>query len=165
MSGLSLQSLTGWDWFVLIVFLLSVLLGIWRGLVRTVFGLAAWVVALIGAPLLSPEVVEFTRMQEHPWVIIVLLFVVLLVAVKLSGGVLAGLLGKVGLGGADRGLGGVLGAARAVLLILITAVAARSFELDQTSAWRDALSRPLLEALVRWVEPHLPQRFGDIRET
>jgi membrane protein required for colicin V production len=165
MTGLSLDALTGWDWFVLVVFLLSISLGIWRGLVRTVFGLAAWVVALIGAPLFAPPVVEATRMEAHPWVVIVLLFVAILVAVKLLGGLVARLLGKVGLGGADRGLGGALGAARALLLILLAAVAARMLEMDQTSAWRNALSRPLLEALVQWVEPHLPQRQGNFRQT
>jgi membrane protein required for colicin V production len=165
MNGLSLSSFTAWDWFVLIVFLLSIVLGIWRGLVRTVFGLAAWIAALIGAPMFSPPVIEATRMEAQPWVVIVLLFVAILVAVKLLGGLTASLLGKFGLGGADRGLGGALGAARALLLILVAAVAARSLELDQTSAWRDALSRPLLEALVDWVEPHLPQRGGDFRQT
>lgn len=165
MTGLSLDAFTGWDWFVLIVFLLSISLGVWRGLVRTVFGLAAWVAALIGAPLFAPPVVEVTRMEAHPWVVIVLLFVAILVAVKLLGSVLARLLGKVGLGGADRGLGGALGAARALLLILLAAVAARMLEMDQTSAWRNALSRPLLEALVQWVEPHLPQRQVNVRQT
>ena len=165
MTGLSLSSFTAWDWFVLIVFLLSIVLGIWRGLVRTVFGLAAWIAALIGAPMFSPPVIEATRMEAQPWVVIVLLFVAILVAVKLLGALTASLLGKIGLGGADRGLGGALGAARALLLILVAAVAARSLELDQTSAWRDALSRPLLEALVGWVEPHLPQRGGDFRQT
>ncbi len=165
MSGLTLAAFTGWDWFVLIVFLLSVVLGIWRGLVRTVFGLVAWIAALVGAPMFAPPVIETTGLDAHPWVAVVLLFVAILVAVRLLGGLTAGLLGKVGLGGADRGLGGVLGAARALVLILVAAVAARSLEMDQTSAWRNALSRPLLEALVQWVEPHLPQRHGDIRET
>ncbi len=165
MGSLSLDVLTGWDWFVLLVFLLSISLGVWRGLVRTVFGLAAWVTALIGAPLLAPAVVDAVGMQAYPWVVIVLLFVAILVAVRLLGSALARLLGKVGLGGADRGLGGALGAARALLLILLAVVAARMLEMDQNSAWRNALSRPLLEALVQWVEPHLPQRQINVRQT
>lgn len=165
MTGASVSMLTGWDWFVLIVFLLSVSMGIWRGLVRTVFGLGAWVAALIGAPIVSPALIDATGMQQQPWVVMVLAFVAILVAVKLVGGLMAGLLGRIGLGGTDRSLGGVLGAARALLFILVAAVAARSFEMDQTSAWRDAVSRPLLEALVHWVEPYLPTRHGEIRET
>lgn len=161
----SLSTLTGWDWFVLIVFALSVLLGVLRGLVRTVFGLAAWVVALLGAPLLAPAAIEAAGMQAHPWVMLVLLFLALFLLVRLLGGLLARGLGRIGLGGADRGLGAVLGAARAVLLILIAAVAARSLDLDQTPSWRDARSRPLLEGLVHWVQPYLPQRQGVTRET
>jgi hypothetical protein len=52
-EGVSLGSVTGWDWFVILVLSGSVLLGLWRGLIRTVFGLAAWVIALVGGPVLN----------------------------------------------------------------------------------------------------------------
>lgn len=165
MDGPTLSSFTGWDWFVLLVFALSVALGLWRGMVRTVFGLAAWVVALLGTPLLAPAAIDAVRMHEHPWVVMVLLFILLFVAVRLVGALLARGLGVIGLGGADRGLGAALGVARALLLILIAAVAAHSLDLDQAPAWRDARSRPLLDALVEWVRPYLPPHDGMIRET
>ncbi|MFO0459874.1 MAG: CvpA family protein, partial [Burkholderiales bacterium] len=49
-----LDTVTGWDWFVAIVLLLSVGIGALRGLVRTVFALGAWVVALLGVPIAGP---------------------------------------------------------------------------------------------------------------
>ncbi len=165
MAESTLSMLTGWDWFVAIVFLLSVMLGLLRGLVRQVFGLAAWVAGVLGAPLLAPAAIEATGMHAQAWVVLVLLFIALFIVVRLLGFLLAKGLGRVGLGGADRGLGAALGAARAALLILIAAVAASSLGLDQTPAWRDARSRPLLEGLVDWVQPYLPQQPSVIRET
>ena len=43
--------LTAWDWFVLATVVLSIGLGFIRGLVRTIFALAAWVVSLLGVPV------------------------------------------------------------------------------------------------------------------
>lgn len=160
-----MSSLTGWDWFVVLVMLGSIAVGLWRGLIRTVFGLGAWVVGLVGAPLAAPAAIEATGMQAHPWVVLVVMFVALFVTIRLMGSMVARLLGKIGLGGADRGLGALLGAARAVLLLLVVAVAARALKLDETASWREAHSRPLLDALVHLAEPYLPQRIGGVRET
>lgn len=165
MDGVSLSSLTGWDWFVLLVAVLSVAGGLWRGMIRTVFGIGAWVVALVGAPLAAPVVIDATGMQSQPWVVLVALFVVLLVVVKIVGNLIARAIGKAGLGGADRAFGAVLGVARALLILLVVAVAAHALKLDQSPSWRASLSRPLLDAMVDWAAPYLPQRIGGIRQT
>jgi membrane protein required for colicin V production len=162
---MSFAALTGWDWFVTLVCLLSVLLGLWRGMVRTVFGLAAWIVALIGAPMLGPGLVETAGLQAHPWVVFTTLFVALLVGVRVLGSLLARAMGSIGLGGADRGLGAALGAARALVVITLAVAGARALDLHHTEAWRTSLSRPLLDRLVLWIEPYLPQRISGIRET
>jgi len=165
MAEFNLSSLTGWDWFIVIVSVGSILLGLLRGMVRTVFGLAAWVVALLGTPLVAPAAVEVSAMQQQPWVVFVLLFIALFVVVRLAGGLLARVLGKLGLGGADRGLGALLGAARALVLIALIAVLARAFDLHRSSDWREAVSRPLLDAIVHWAEPYLPARVSGVRRT
>ena len=157
--------LTGWDWFVLLVAAASIALGLWRGLIRTVFGLAAWVIALIGTPLLGPALIGAVELEDHPWVVLVLLFVVLLLVVRLLGWGTARLLGKVGLGGLDRLLGAVFGLARALLLVMIAAVCAHAVELDQRTAWKRSYSRPLLDAFVELAGPYLPQRTNRVRET
>ena len=159
------SALTGWDWFVALVCLLSVMLGLWRGMVRTVFGLAAWIVALLGTPLFGARLIEMAGLQAHPWVVFTVLFVALLVGVRWLGSLLARALGTIGLGGADRGLGAALGAARALVVITLVVAGARALELHHTEAWRASLSRPLLDRLVLWIEPYLPQRISGIRET
>ena len=46
-----MDGLTGWDWFVLMVVGLSMLFGLIRGLIKTVFALAAWGVAIVATPI------------------------------------------------------------------------------------------------------------------
>ena len=165
MGEIALSSLTSWDWFILIVAVLSILLGVLRGMVRTVFGLAAWVIALLGTPLAAPAAVEASAMQAQPWVVFVVLFIALFVVVRLSGALFARVVGKLGLGGADRLFGALLGGVRALALIALVVVVARSFDLHKGAAWRTALSRPLLDAIVLWVEPYLPSRVSGVRQT
>jgi membrane protein required for colicin V production len=165
MDGLTLAGVTGWDWFVLAVFVLSVGLGLFRGLVRTVFAFGAWVIGLLGVPLASPFLVGLLPAEVPRAVIYVLVFVLLFVAVRMVGGLAARAMRGVGLGGADRFLGAVLGIGRAVIIVLLVALGAHLAGLSKESAWQQAMSRPLLDGLVGWAEPFLPERISGVRRT
>jgi membrane protein required for colicin V production len=164
METFQLSSLTAWDWFILLVLVLSVLLGIFRGMIRTVFGLAAWAVALFGTPMVAPATVQLSKMQQQPWVIYVLLFIFLFVLVRVSGALVARGLGKIGLGGVDRLFGGVIGVARALLLVAVVVVVARMFDMHRHPSWKNSLSRPLLDAIVQAAEPYLSVRPAGLRK-
>jgi membrane protein required for colicin V production len=159
------EAITGWDWFVAIVLLLSVGLGAVRGLVRTVFALGAWVVALLGVPIAGPPLVRALPEAVPHAVAFLLVFVLLFVAVRMLGSLAARALRGIGLGGADRLLGAVLGVIRAALVILVVAVGAHLGGFSKHPAWTQALTRPLLEAMVQWAEPFLPERFSGVRRT
>lgn len=162
----SLGALTGWDGFVIATLLISVAFGLWRGLVRTVFALAGWIVALVGAPLGTGPLMAATGMSMPPLIVAAILFLVLLLSVRMLGGLLARALAKAGLGGADRSLGAVLGVVRALIIVTVVALVARHFGADREPAWQRAVARPLIEELVSWVLPYLPApRQGAIRNT
>lgn len=158
-----LDAITGWDWFVLIVALLSIGLGVLRGLVRTVFALAAWVVALLGVPLASPWLIRVMPDAVPNAVGYVVVFVLLFAAVRALGALAVRALHGVGLGGADRALGAVLGVARALLVVLVVAVVAHLMGQSRQPAWQQAQVRPLLDAMVAWAEPFLPERLTGVR--
>ncbi len=156
--------LTGWDYFVGLVVLLSVGFGMFRGLVRTVFALAAWICAVVGTTLLLGDAVQALSMQAHAWVVAVLLFLGIFVIVRLIGKWLANRLKAVGLGGLDRLLGAALGVARAAIFIALAVVAARLSGLDQQPSFQQALCRPVLEQTWRWLEPYLPPNMTGLRQ-
>lgn len=163
--AIGVAALTGWDYFVIATLLVSVVLGLLRGLVRTVFALAGWAVALVGAPLTAGPLLAATGWSLHPLFVGVLIFFALLISVRLLGGLIARALAKVGLGPADRSLGALLGVARALIIVTVVALAARHFGADREPAWQQALSRPLLDQLVSWVTPYLPARSEPVKQT
>ena len=159
------DAITGWDWFVAIVLLLSVGIGAVRGLVRTVFALGAWAVALLGVPLGGPPLARVLPEAVPQAVTFLVVFMLLFVAVRMLGSLAARALHGIGLGGADRLLGAVLGAVRAAIVILVVAVGAHLAGFSKHPAWTQAKARPLLDALVQWAEPFLPERLSGVRRT
>ncbi|MFT3803185.1 MAG: CvpA family protein [Burkholderiaceae bacterium] len=156
--------LTGWDFFVGLVILLSVGFGVVRGLIRTVFALAAWIAAVVGTGVSWPFAVQALSMQEHAWVVVILLFLGIFLLVRMIGRWLANGLKAVGLGGLDRLLGAGLGIARAAILIALAVLAAKSTGLDQQPSFQQALCRPMLEQTWRWLEPYLPENMTGLRQ-
>ncbi|MFA7505462.1 MAG: CvpA family protein [Burkholderiaceae bacterium] len=154
-----LDQLTGWDYLVLLILAISIVLGLLRGMIRTLFALAGWVVAFVGAPLLAPLLLELTGLAVPPWVALVAIFFVLLLLTRLAGSLLARLSSSIGLGGVDRGMGVVVGVARALLIVAAIAVAARLLDMHQRPSWQQALSRPLLDTIVEVVDPYLSSRL------
>jgi membrane protein required for colicin V production len=152
------MSLTTLDIILLVVCGLSILMGVWRGLVRTLFGLAAWAISLIASPFLAQVLNE---RFEWAWpVCLGLSFLAIFIGTRLLGSLTARALVSAGLSSVDRLLGALFGAARALLIIGVLATLAHSFKLDKTITWREAASAPLLDGIVQWVEPMLPERLG-----
>lgn len=153
-----LSQLTGWDWFVITVAVVSTALGLWRGMIRTVFGLAAWILGVIGAPLFGLLIgQQFGISSGVPvWVLYIIAFLLTFVMVRLIGKLFLKGIRSVGLAGVDRVFGAVLGVARAGLIVLIAAVIAHRLGFSQSPAWQAAAARPLLESMIEMAQPWLP---------
>lgn len=150
-------ALTGWDYLLAIVALVSIGVGAYRGMVRTVADLGSWILAFLAAPFAGPWITEFIGLRNYPWVGLVIGFVLVFFATRLLGVWLARGLNTVGLRGADRALGGVLGAARTILIIAVLATAGRLLDMDRLPAWKNAASREVLETLAGTVERYVPE--------
>lgn len=150
-------SLTGWDWLVLVVCLVSTCVGLWRGAVRTLFGLGAWIVGVIAAPLVVSAAIGLPGTDRVPiWVLFIVAFLLVFVVVRYAGALILRGIRSIGLGGVDRVFGGALGVARAALIVLIAALIGFRLGMAQDSAWIEARSRPLLDWMVARVDPLLP---------
>ena len=154
--------MTAFDWMVVAVAGLSLLIGLWRGVVSEVLALAAWVAAFFAASKFSAQaagflggVVKDKTLSQVAGFVLVFIGVLLLFA-------LARLLAKrlleaVGLGPVDRLLGGVFGLARAAAVLVCMVALGGMTALPQQTWWREASLAPPLETAVLVLKPQLPQ--------
>jgi membrane protein required for colicin V production len=157
--------MTVFDYAVIAIILLSVLISVIRGLVREVLALIAWAVGFIAASvfaadiagLLAPEVPD-ERLR------LLAAFVGVFLAVLLAMSLLAMLVSKLvkgaGLGLEDRMLGGVFGLARGALIVTVLVLAAGLTALPRQPEWRDALLSGPFEALAGHIKSWLPARLA-----
>lgn len=140
------------DLIVVLVLILTMVRGLMRGLVETLFSLAAWILAfvlgkwgaLMVAPLL-PVAVESPAIRYFAGFAVV--FLVVLIGVLLLGHVLASLVKAVGLGSADKALGGVLGLAKGLVILAGLTLAAGLTSLPRTDFWKQAMLSDSLQAM------------------
>lgn len=154
--------MTAFDYTLLAVVGVSILLGVMRGLVREALNLLAWVAAFWLAyaytadiaPML-PEAIpsESLRLLAA----FVMLFLGALLLMSLVTIALAELVKNLGLGVYDRGLGALFGLARGVLIVLTLVLLAGLTSLPHQGFWRNAMFSAPLETLAADVKPWLPE--------
>ena len=154
--------MTGFDYAVLAVLVLSALLGWWRGLVYEVLSLLGWVAAFLVARQFAADVVPYmpAALGAEAFKVMAasaLLFILTLIV----GGILAWLLSKVvkwvGLGWLDSLLGTLFGFLRGCVLVLLAIVLAGYTTLPQAPFWHDAWSSKLLVDIVLAGRSWLPE--------
>jgi membrane protein required for colicin V production len=160
-----ISTFTAIDWVVLGVVVVSIVFGALRGLIKTVFGLSAWFLAVVIPLYVFPIVLDGgiagLGWPMPVWVINILAFFVILVCVQLLGAYLSRLMGKAGLGGTDRVLGALLGGLRGFLILAVLVVVATSFGMNRSEQWSKSHTRPLLDGLGSWVNPFVSQPLSD----
>ncbi|CAG0991159.1 Colicin V production protein [Methylophilaceae bacterium] len=153
--------MTGFDYAVLAVIGISVLLSIMRGFVRETLALASWLIAFIVArqytadlvPLL-PEAIPGEALATLAAFLI--LFLSTLLLCSLLAVALSQIFKKVGLGWLDRGLGALFGLIRGVFVVGLVVLLAGLTSIPKDSRWRNAMFSAPLEAMVTAILPWLP---------
>jgi membrane protein required for colicin V production len=154
--------MTLFDYAVLTIVGVSVLLSVARGFVREVLALASWVVAFIAATALTGTVAAWlsnaiTHELGRTLTAFVVVFLATLLGMSILSVLFASLVRKSGLALEDRVLGGLFGLARGVLIVLTLVLLGGLTPAPRQPAWADALLSPAFEALARTVKPWLPQ--------
>jgi membrane protein required for colicin V production len=153
--------MTWFDGLVLTILIASVIISTVRGLVNEILSLCAWFAAAFVA---NTWAADLATMLPHavPGQVprLMLAFGVLFIGTLLVAGLvnmaLRQLIKVAGLSLADRGLGGLFGLARGVLIVLTLVILAGLTSLPHEAFWRDALLSPLAETAVRTIKPMLP---------
>jgi membrane protein required for colicin V production len=153
---------TLFDWAVLIIIGLSSLLGLMRGAIREVLALLGWVVAFLVARQFGVQFAAMlTPLVANDALRLLLSFAILFVATMLVMALgrmaLTEIVKKIGLGGADKFLGLVIGVARGVLIVLVFVLLAGMTALPQQADWKKAYSSRWFELMAENIKPWLPE--------
>lgn len=153
--------MTIFDYLVLFVLACSIVISTLRGLVKEVLSLLGWIVSFVVANAyceslakLLPEMIpgNATRLIVA---FIALFFGVRLLMMLFTMAVDA-LVKAAGLTVADRGLGGLFGLARGLLIVLAAVLLCGMTGIPQQAFWKNALLSPLAETAAQTVKPFLP---------
>jgi membrane protein required for colicin V production len=154
------------DLIIIAVLGLSVLVGLWRGLISELLALITWVAAFWLARMYGPVVsAHFERTIEAPMLRLVvgygICFVVVLIVGALLRFVLHRLVDGTGLGGTDRLLGMIFGFARGVLLVTLIVFLVDLTSFAHEPMWQQSTLLPQFKGMVAWLNQELP---SNVRE-
>jgi len=156
--------MTGFDIAVIVVVLLSALLGLWRGVIREVFALAAWIAAIVCMFLFGSRVAQMLPLlqlsAETAWLRSLagyaLVFIGVFVLLSVIGFVFSKLVKAVGLSFVDRALGMVFGVLRGVLIVVLLVLVAGATSLPSFAWWRDSVTAKPLATFAAILRSKLP---------
>jgi len=158
--------LTSVDWIIIAVVLISVLVGLLRGVTREIVSLAGWVTGLVLAFFFA-EQLGATLPIEPPVlrtaVAALLILAGVLIVAALLGALLRALLAAAKLSALDRVLGASFGFARAALVLGVAVLLASGTPVPKAGWWKESLLLPWLEAGVAFATPLLPEPLARLR--
>lgn len=153
--------MTEFDYVVLGIVGISVLLSLMRGFVREFLGLASWIIAAFVAKSYAVDVaIMLPASIPNQGLRLIAAFAIVFLGILLVTSLLAIAIGelfkKVGLGWVDRCLGGLFGCARGILIVGVLVLLGGLTSLPQDPRWRNAMFSAPLEAMVLSAKPWLP---------
>jgi len=152
----------GWvDWTLLAVLALSVVVGLWRGLVFELMSLVGWVVAYVAAQLYSPIVAAWVPVGAPGSALnqgagFVLTFLAVLIVWTLAARLLRLVIHATPLTLVDRSLGAAFGLLRGAVLLLALATVVAYTPAARAQAWQDSHGAAWLRLALQGLKPVLP---------
>jgi membrane protein required for colicin V production len=153
--------MTWFDYVVIAVVALSLLLAVYRGAVREIASLAGWAAALVLSGLYAQQLAQWLPLSWSPMLKAVVAYLVIFLGVLLASGLAGMLLAKLfrvaGLGFTDRAAGALFGLVRGVLIVFVVVMLAGLTSLPKQDFWREAMFSGPAETAVLAAKPLLPQ--------
>ena len=156
----------GWvDIVLLAVFLLSVLVGLWRGFVFEIVSLLGWLVAFIIANSAGPFLADLVPLggadpQVRLWVAYIVVFVLVLLTCTLLARMLRALVSATPLSFIDHLLGGVFGVVRGALVLVVVATLVTLSPYASSTTWKNSHGALWLGLALEGLKPILPQSLN-----
>jgi len=157
----------GWiDIALLAVFILSALVGLWRGFVFEIVSLLGWVVALVLASTLGAPLARFiplgeaTDSQLRVWVAYAIVFVLVLITCTLLARLLRALIAATPLSFVDHLLGGMFGMVRGAIILVVVGMLVTLSPYADSPAWKHSHGSAWLGLALDGLKPVLPQSLS-----
>lgn len=149
------------DWIILSILGLSVLIGLFRGLISEMLGLVIWATAFWASWAFGPSVAAwFGRYISMPTAQMVVGHGAVLMGVLIIGAIIRAIISRIlwrtGLSGMDRMLGMVFGFARGALIVAFMVFLFSLTALPQESWWRQSTLAPKFQGLAGWLGARVP---------
>lgn len=143
------------DICILAIIVLSSIFGLWRGFVREVLSVVAWVAAILVARAYSPHLAPmFSGMTDNETARYVAAFALLCLGTLILGALInhfmTRLVNLAGLQVTDRLLGSLFGVVRGVLIVAILVYFGASFY-SQEGWWLQSGTIPYIEDVIDWM--------------
>ena len=153
--------MTIFDYLVLCILVSSVVISTMRGLVKEILSLLGWVVAFVVANAYGAKLAPLLpSMIPGEAVRLMVAFVALFLGVRILMGLVTLAFDAVvkasGLSLADRGLGGLFGLGRGIVIVLAAVILCGMTSIPQQAFWKNALLSPIAETGARTIKPFLP---------
>ncbi|MBI4192420.1 MAG: CvpA family protein [Betaproteobacteria bacterium] len=153
--------MTWFDYAVLTIIGISVLLSIIHGFVRELLALASWFVAFIAAQMYAADIAPLLPAaipgpSLRLLAAFLAMFLMVLLVMTLAAIAASSLIRSAGLGVADRALGAVFGLVRGLAMVMVVVVLAGLTTLPRQPVWRNAMFSAPLEALANVIKVWLP---------
>lgn len=153
--------MTWFDYAVIAIIALSVLLAAFRGVVREIAALAGWAAALILSGLFAQELAQWLPASLSQMLRAVIAYVIIFLSVLLLSGVVGLLLARLfraaGLGFTDRAVGALFGFVRGAVIVFVGVMLAGLTGLPKEPFWREAALSGPVETAVLAARPALPK--------
>ncbi|MEO5810698.1 MAG: CvpA family protein [Rhodanobacter sp.] len=153
------------DYAIIGILGLSIMVGLWRGLVSEVLALVIWVAAFWVAWWFGPVVAaRFEHVIELPSARIIFAYMLCFVAVLIVGALLRfvvrRLIESTGLSGTDRLLGMLFGFARGVLLVTLLVFLLGFTASTRDPWWQQSVLLPHFQQVAAWIGQRVPADVG-----
>jgi len=157
--------MTIFDYIVLIIIGLSVILSVMRGMIREVLAIVGLVAAFYVGVTYTNQVLPMMPVDIPSDALRVLaaflvLFLATLLLATLLGIALSAIFKKAGLGWLNRFLGALFGVARGLLIVCVIVFLAGLTDIPKDPRWRNAMFSAPIEALVVNLLPWMPESIA-----
>lgn len=161
------MSINPLDGAVVLVVVVSLLLGAWRGFLYELLSILGWIAAFVAARMFAEDLAPRLPMTgASPELRLVVAFVALFVAVAFLAGIFSWLVRKLASASAlrpvDRSLGLVFGIVRAVLILVLAGLLAAATPLPKQAFWLESVTGDWLLWAGGQARALLPQDVGKV---